>query len=284
MGQLVVVRRRGTRPFGERDSRFLSVVATQLAAVAERADLQRDATAAEVLRQASQLKTALLNAVSHDMRTPLASIKAAAGSLGQSDVEWTEAERAEFAESIEQQADRLDRMVANLLDLSRMEAGALRPQRALHDVGALVEDVLGRLRDRTAGHSLVVSIPDDLPPVSLDYVEIDQVLSNLVENASKYAPRPTTIDVSARRVGDMIEVEVADRGPGIPAESLGRIFEPFYRARRDGPSGVGLGLAVAKGLVEAHGGTIAARNRDGGGAQVTFSLPAEVPVPTRRAS
>ena len=283
-GHLVVVRRRGTRPFGERDSRFLSVVATQLAAVAERADLQRDATAAEVLRQASQLKTALLNAVSHDMRTPLASIKAAAGSLGQSDVEWTEAERAEFAESIEQQADRLDRMVANLLDLSRMEAGALRPQRALHDVGALVEDVLGRLRDRTAGHSLVVSIPDDLPPVSLDYVEIDQVLSNLVENAAKYAPRPTTIDVSARRVGDMIEVEVADRGPGIPAESLGRIFEPFYRARRDGPSGVGLGLAVAKGLVEAHGGTIAARNRDGGGAQVTFSLPAEVPVPTRRAS
>ena len=284
MGQLVVVRRRGTRSFGERDSRFLSVVATQLAAVAERADLQRKATDAEVLRQASQLKTALLNAVSHDMRTPLASIKAAAGSLGQSDVQWTEAERAEFTDSIEQQADRLDRMVANLLDLSRMEAGALRPQRALHDIGALVEDVLDRLRDRTAGHSVMVSIPDDLPPVSLDYAEIDQVLSNLVENAAKYAPRSTTIDVTARRVGDMIEVEVGDRGPGIPAESLGRIFEPFYRARRDGPSGVGLGLAVAKGLVEAHGGTIVARNRDGGGAQVTFSLPVEAPVTTRRAS
>lgn len=284
VGQLVVVRRRGTRPLGERDSRFLSVVVTQLAALAQRADLQRDATAAEVLRQANELKTALLNAVSHDMRTPLASIKAAAGNLGQSDVEWTEAERAEFAQSIEQQADRLDRMVGNLLDLSRMEAGVLRPQRALHDVGALVEDVLGRLRDRTSGHSVTVSIPDELPPVSLDYVEIDQVLSNLVENAAKYAPRGTTIDVSARQVGDMIEVEVADRGPGIPAESLGRIFEPFYRARGEGPSGVGLGLAVAKGLVEAHGGTIAARNRDGGGAQLTFSLPAEAAVPTRRAS
>ena len=284
VGHLVVVRRRGTRSFGERDSRFLSVVATQLAALAERADLQREATAAEVLRQANELKSALLNAVSHDLRTPLASIKAAAGSLGQNDVEWTETERAEFAESIEQQADRLDRMVANLLDLSRMEAGVLRPQRALHDIGALVEDVLGRLRDRTAGHSLTVSIPDGLPPVSLDYVEIDQVISNLVENAAKYAPRGTTIELSARRVGDEIEVEVADRGPGIPAESLARIFEPFYRARREGPSGVGLGLAVAKGLVEAHGGTIAVRNRDGGGAQLTFRLPAEAAAPGRRAS
>jgi len=222
--------------------------------------------------------------VSHDLRTPLASIKAAAGSLGQNDVEWTETERAEFAESIEQQADRLDRMVANLLDLSRMEAGVLRPQRALHDIGALVEDVLGRLRDRTAGHSLTVSIPDGLPPVSLDYVEIDQVISNLVENAAKYAPHGTTIEVSARWLRDVIEVEVADRGPGIPAESLARIFEPFYRARREGPSGVGLGLAVAKGLVEAHGGTIAARNRDGGGAQLTFRLPAEAVAPGRRAS
>jgi two-component system sensor histidine kinase KdpD len=175
-------------------------------------------------------------------------------------------------------------MVANLLDLSRMEAGVLRPQRALHDIGALVEDVLARLRDRTAGHTVQVSIPDDLRPVSLDYVEIDQVLSNLIENAAKYAPRDTRIDVSARGVRDMIEIEVADRGPGIPPESIGRIFEPFYRARREGPSGVGLGLAVAKGLVEAHGGTIAARNRDGGGAQLTFTLPAEDPVPARRAS
>ena len=283
-GQLIVVRRRGTRPLGERDSRFLGVVATQLASLAERVDLQRDATEAEVLRQANELKTALLNAVSHDMRTPLASIKAAAGSLGQSDIDWTETERAEFAASIEQQADRLDRIVANLLDLSRMEAGALRPQRALHDIGALVEDVLGRLRERTAGHAISVSIPDDLPPVSLDYVEIDQVLSNLIENAAKYAPNGTTIDVAARQAGEMIEVEVADRGPGIPAEAQGRIFEPFFRVRREGPSGIGLGLAVAKGLVEAHGGSIAARNRAGGGAIFTFTLPTAGAMPNRRAS
>jgi two-component system sensor histidine kinase KdpD len=283
-GQLVVVRRRGTRPLGERDSRFLAVVATQLASLAERAELQRDATEAEVLRQASELKTALSNAVSHDMRTPLASIKAAAGSLGQSDVAWTDAERAEFTTSIEEQADRLDRIVANLLDLSRMEAGALRPQRTLHDVGTLVEDVLGRLSDRTAGHTVSVAVPDDLPPVWLDYVEIDQVLSNLIENAAKYAPRGTTIDVAARLAGEMVELEVADRGPGIPSEMATRIFEPFFRVRREGPSGIGLGLAVAKGLVEAHGGTIAARNRDGGGASFAFTLPSADAIPTRRAS
>jgi two-component system sensor histidine kinase KdpD len=288
VGQLVVVRRRGTRPLGERDSRFLGVVATQLASLAERAELQRDSTEAEVLRQANELKTALLNAVSHDMRTPLASIKASAGSLRQRDVTWTDADRDEFAQAIEQQADRLDRIVANLLDLSRMEAGALRPQRALHDVGALVEDVLERLREQTAQHPILVSIDPDLPPVSLDYVEIDQVLSNLVENAAKYAPAGTPIDVTARRVGGDVEVEVADRGPGVPADAAPRLFEPFFRVRRGGPTGLGLGLAVAKGLVEAHGGRISVRDREGGGARFAFTLPLAPSVPaaepTRRAS
>ncbi|MDP9319665.1 MAG: DUF4118 domain-containing protein [Chloroflexota bacterium] len=288
-GQLVVVRRRGTRPLGERDSRFLGVVATQLASLAERADLQRDATEAEVLRQASQLKTALLNAVSHDMRTPLASIKASAGSLRQRDVLWTDADRDEFAQAIEQQADRLDRIVANLLDLSRMEAGALRPQRALHDIGALVEDVLERLREQTTRHEVRVSIDRDLPPVPLDYVEIDQVLSNLVENAAKYAAPGTPIDVIARRTGDEVEVEVADRGPGVPPDAASRLFEPFFRVRHSGgPSGLGLGLAVAKGLVEAHGGRISVQDRAGGGARFAFTLPLvpSVPTaaPTRRAS
>jgi len=281
VGQLVVVRRRGTRPLGERESRFLSVIAAQLAAVAERADLQRDATQAEVLRQANELKTALLNAVSHDMRTPLASIKASAGSLLQRDVIWTDADRDEFAEAIEQQADRLDRIVANLLDLSRMEAGSLKPQLALHDVGALVEDVLERLRQQTARHPVAVSIDPDLPPVLLDYIEIDQVLSNLVENAAKYAPDGTPIDVAARRLGDHVEVEVTDRGPGVPPEARSRLFEPFFRVRQTGgPSGLGLGLAVAKGLVEAHGGHIAVRGREGGGTRFAFTLPLAPSVPT----
>jgi two-component system sensor histidine kinase KdpD len=288
VGQLIVVRRPGTRGFGARDDRFLGVVATQLAALAERVELERDATEAEVLRQANELKTALLSAVSHDMRTPLASIKASAGSLRQRDVPWTDDEREEFAQAIEQQADRLDRIVANLLDLSRMEAGALRPQRALHDVGALVEDVLERLRDRTQGHAVNTTIPADLPPVSLDYVEIDQVLSNLVENAAKYAPAGTPIDVTIAPVGSSLVIEVADRGPGIPADALARLFEPFFRVRRDGPSGIGLGLAVAKGLVEAHGGQITARNREGGGARFAFTLPlappAAAPRSARRAS
>jgi two-component system, OmpR family, sensor histidine kinase KdpD len=280
-GQLVVVRRRGTRPLGEQDSRFLGVVATQLGSLAERAELQHDATEAEVLRQANELKTALLNAVSHDMRTPLASIKASAGSLRQRNVTWTDADRDEFAEAIEQQADRLDRIVANLLDLSRMEGGALQPQQALHDVGALVEDVLERLQQQTAQHPVAVSIAPDLPPVSLDYIEIDQVLSNLVENAAKYAPAGTPIEVTARRLGDLVEVEVADRGPGVPPEAAARLFEPFFRVRNTGgPTGLGLGLAVAKGLVEAHGGRISVRGREGGGARFAFTLPLAPSVPT----
>ena len=277
-GQLVVVRRRGTRPLGERDTRFLGVVATQLASLVERAELQREANESEVLRQGNELKTAMLNAVSHDMRTPLASIKASAGSLRQKDVTWSSADQDEFAQAIEQQADRLDRIVANLLDLSRMEAGALHPQRALHDVGALVEDVLGRLRDRTAGHAVRTSIPDDLQPAWLDYVEIDQVLSNLVENAAKYAPAGSTIEVTVRAAGDHVEIEVSDRGPGIPLEALPRVFEPFFRVRREGPAGIGLGLAVAKGLIEAHGGTITVRNREGGGTQFRVSMPLGSPV------
>ena len=277
-GQLIVVRRPGTRGFGARDDRFLGVVATQLAALAERVELQRDATEAEVLRQANELKTALLNAVSHDMRTPLASIKASAGSLLQHDVSWTDEEREDFAQAIEQQADRLDRIVANLLDLSRMEAGALRPQRALHDVGALVEDVLERLRDRTQGHELRVRIPADLPPALLDYVEIDQVLSNLIENAAKYAPAGTAIELTIAQSGGSVEFEVADRGPGVPLDALAHLFEPFFRVRRDGPSGIGLGLAVAKGLVEAHGGRISVRNREGGGARFAFTLPLPAPA------
>jgi two-component system, OmpR family, sensor histidine kinase KdpD len=162
-----------------------------------------------------------------------------------------------------------------------MEAGTLKPQRALHDVGALVEDVLERLQQQTAHHPVAVLIAPDLPPVSLDYIEIDQVLSNLVENAAKYAPAGTPIDVTARRLGDLVEVEVADRGPGVPPEAASRLFEPFFRVQNTGgPTGLGLGLAVAKGLVEAHGGRISVRGREGGGARFAFTLPLPPSVPT----
>jgi len=275
LGSLHLVRSANGLGFNAADDRLLSTVATQIATAVDRARLQQEATEAEILRRTDELKTALLNAVSHDLRTPLASIIASAGSLRQKDVSWTEREREEFTEAIEQEAERLNRIVGNLLDLSRMEAGSLHPETGWYDLTALIDDVLGRLRSVTSQHHVMVDLPEDLPPVLLDYVEIDQVLSNLIENAAKYAPPGTEIRVAARRVGQEVEVEVADRGPGIPQFSMARLFEPFYRGEVQGPrpKGTGLGLAVAKGLIVAHGGRIWAETRKGGGMRFVFTLP-----------
>ncbi|MCL5256529.1 MAG: ATP-binding protein [Chloroflexi bacterium] len=277
VGDLMLVRRSGSPNFTSAEDRLLSAVTTQLGLWVERVRLQRQATDAEVLRRTDDLKTALLNAVSHDLRTPLSSIIASAGSLRQCDVEWTGEEREEFAKAIEEEAQRLNQIVGNLLDLSRIEGGNLRPQKAWYDMGALVDDVLGHLRPLLARHKISVSIPEDLPPVYLDYVEIDQVFSNLLENAAKYTPAGTEIDISARTTDGEIQVEVADRGPGIPPANLPFVFEPFYRVSEKSSlqKGTGLGLAVAKGLVEAHGGRIWAESRQGGGERFIFSLPLE---------
>ena len=241
----------------------------------ERDRLREAATEAEVLRRADDLKTALLGAVSHDLRTPLASIIASAGSLRQRDVQWSDSERDGFLADIENEARRLGRIVANLLDLSRMESGTLRPERGWYDVAALVDDAVGRLRALTGGHAVRVSIPDDLPPVPLDYVEIDQVLTNVIENAARHTPGGSTIWIAAQRDGDAVTISVSDDGPGIAPNARARIFDPFVRGgdRRSGARGAGLGLAIARGLVEAHGGAITADDRPGGGTRIRITLP-----------
>jgi two-component system sensor histidine kinase KdpD len=212
--------------------------------------------------------------VSHDLRTPLSSIIASAGSLLQRDIDWTEDEEREFAQAILSESERLNRLVGNLLDLSRIEAGSLRPEKGWYDLRSLVQEVVGRLSNVTGAHKLVLDIPEDLPPVYFDYVEIDQVLSNLIENAVKYTPPGTEILVTAKADRDEVVVEVADTGPGIPLDALPRLFDAFYRASpKGGARGSGLGLAVAKGLVEAHGGRITAENRPAGGARFVFTLP-----------
>jgi two-component system, OmpR family, sensor histidine kinase KdpD len=275
IGALLLVSRHDALSFGPAADRLLSAVAAQIGVAVERARLRREAMEAEILRRTDELKTALLNAVSHDLRTPLASIIASAGSLLQEDVVWTKDEQRDFAQAIEEEAQRLNRIVGNLLDLSRLEGGSLRPEKAWYDLGALVDDVVGRLRPLTARHRVTVVVPDDLPPIPLDYVEIDQVLTNLIENAVKYTPPGSEIEVTVRRTPDDVRVTVADHGPGIPEAALPRLFESFYRVDTDGarPQGQGVGLAVAKGLVEAHGGHIWAANRAGGGAAFTFALP-----------
>jgi two-component system sensor histidine kinase KdpD len=286
VGTISLVREQGGSGFRAVDNRLLLAVAAQLGLAVERERLRREAMETEVLRRTDELKTALLNAVSHDLRTPLASIIASAGSLRQRDVAWTEQDQQEFAEAIEQEARRLNRIVSNLLDLSRIEAGSLRPAADWYDVGALIDDVVGRLRPVTAQHRVSVDVPEDLPPVQLDYVEIDQVLSNLIENAVKYTPPGGEINIGVRPGDGEVEISVADRGPGLPAAALARVFDPFYRvdgtSRADSsgprPLGTGLGLAVARGLVEAHGGRIWVENRPGGGACFTFTLPLHAPL------
>jgi two-component system sensor histidine kinase KdpD len=273
IGALLLAHASGT--FVESEDRLLSAVAAQIGLAVERDRLHAEATEAEILRRTDKLRATLLNAVSHDLRTPLATIMASAGSLRQQDVAWTEADRQGFAQAIEEEAEHLNHLVGNLLDISRIEGGSLKPQMSWHDLGSLIEDVLDRLRPVTRGHQLKVTVPDDLPAIWLDPVEIGEVLYNLVENATKYAPQDTKISIDAQRDGSGVRVQVSDRGPGIPPEAMAHLFDPFYRVidGKPRPQGLGLGLAIVKGLVEAHGGRVWAERRPGGGARFAFTLP-----------
>jgi len=255
---------------------FFWTFVDQATSIIERARLRRESLQIEVLQRTDALRAALLSSVSHDLRTPLASIKASASSLLQEDVQWNDEERRSFALAIEREADRLNRLVANLLDMSRIEGGALKPEKEWYPIDELIHDVLGHLQPMLQNRAVIAHLPDDLPPVELDYLEIDQVLTNLIENAVRYTPSESPIEIRAQIDGDQMVISVADRGPGIPPADLERVFDKFYRVLgplSKGTPGSGLGLAVSKGLVEAHGGHIWAENREGGGAIFHFTLP-----------
>jgi two-component system sensor histidine kinase KdpD len=216
------------------------------------------------------LRSTLLSSVSHDLRTPLAAITGAASTLLGPKALGPEAER-ELKEAIHEEADRLNRLVSNLLDMTRLEAGSLQLQRDWHSLEELVGTALARLEGQTKERPVTVAIPSDLPLVSVDPVLIEQLLVNLLENAFKYTPPGSPVRVAAGVNEGSIEVEVADEGPGFPAGAEERIFEKFYR----GPStahGSGLGLPICKAIVTAHGGRIWAENRPRGAA-FRFSLP-----------
>ena len=289
---------RGGKLHGE-ERRLLTSTADQLALALDRAGLQRQMVRTEVQRQTDELRSVMLLSVSHDFRTPLAAIKAAAGSLragGASPAaDLDTAARDAAAEQVEREADRLNRLVENLLGLSRIEAGALRLDRQWYPLRELVEDTAARLAGILATRRLVVDVPDGLPPVSLDYVLVQQVLANLLDNAIKHTPTGSEIRVAARHQNSPPEVvvRVMDRGPGVPAAERERVFAPFYRlpttagttataaARAGDPtparSGSGYGLAVCAGFIAAHGGRIWVEDAPGGGAAFAFSLPLTSP-------
>src|SRR5229473_2698952 len=201
----------------------------QASSLIERARLRRENLRIAVLQRTDELRAALLSSVSHDLRTPLASIKAAASSLLQEDVQWDDEARRSFALTIEREADRLNRLVANLLDMSRIEGGALKPEKEWYPIDELIHDVLGRMQTILLDRVVQTHLPDDLPPVQLDYLQIEQVLTNLIENAVRYTPSDSPIDLSAYIEGEQMVISVADRGPGIPPADLERVFDKFYR-------------------------------------------------------
>lgn len=246
--------------------------------------LEAETLARKEAEKANEVKFRFLAMISHELRTPLTSIKGFATTLLADDVTWDAASQRDFLETINQEADKLTELIEQLLDLSRLEAGTLRIVAQERTLSAIVSATLAQLEALTGEHQLIVTIPDDLPPVVADAQRIGQVLANLVNNASKFSPSGTHISISATRKGKAVQVDVADQGRGIAPEERARVFESFYQTNKEGNSkrarGVGLGLAICRGLVEAHGGRIWIQDRPGPGTTISFTLPiAEVSCP-----
>jgi two-component system sensor histidine kinase KdpD len=251
--------------------RLVEAGAGQCAAALDRDRLRTQAAQAEALAAGNRMRTALLAAVSHDLRTPLASIKASVSSLRQTDVAWSPQDEAALLETVEESADRLDALIANLLDMTRVHTGALQPYlqpAAIDEVAPLA------LRGLPDGNLVSLDVPEDLPLVQTDAGLLERALANLCSNALRYSPIDQPPRLVARLVGDRVEVAVVDHGPGVAVDQRERMFEPFQRlGDRDITTGVGLGLAVARGFVEALGGRLSATETGGGGLTMTVSLP-----------
>jgi len=248
---------------------LLAGYAAQAAAALDRERLRTQAAQAEALAEGNRMRTALLAAVSHDLRTPLASIKASVSSLRQTDVEWSEADQADLLATIEQNADRLDALIGNLLDMSRLHTGSLQPFLRPTAIDEVAPVAVGGLDDSLR---LEMAVPDGFPLVLADPGLLERVLANLFSNALRYSPSGQPPELRASLDGGTVRLEVVDHGPGVPEEQKERIFEPFTRVGDRHP-GVGLGLAVAKGFAEAMGGRIAAADTPGGGLTVQVTLP-----------
>jgi two-component system, OmpR family, sensor histidine kinase KdpD len=251
---------------------LLAGYAAQAAAALDRERLRTQAAQAEALAEGNRMRTALLAAVSHDLRTPLASIKASVSSLRQTDVEWSEADEADLLATIEQNADRLDALIGNLLDMSRLHTGSLQPFLRPTAIDEVAPVALLGLDDSLR---VEMAVPDGFPLVLADPGLLERVLANLFSNALRHSPaNGRAPELHAQLAGDTVVLEVVDHGPGVPDEAKERIFEPFTRVGDRLPGGVGLGLAVARGFAEAMGGQIEARDTPGGGLTVAITLTA----------
>jgi two-component system sensor histidine kinase KdpD len=250
----------------------LSTFARQGALALERLELAEEARAAALRARTEEMRGSLLSAVSHDLRTPLAAITGAATSLRDDDG-LTPETRRELVQAICEEAERLERLVGNLLDMTRLEAGAVTPRREWVPLEELVVSAVARLEGRMGRRPIEIGIPPDLPLVAVDPVLIEQLFVNLLENAAKYTPAGSPVEVTATAPGQVLVVELSDSGPGLPAGGEERIFEKFFRGAHAGIPGVGLGLPICRAIAEVHGGSVHAFNREGGGAIFRITLP-----------
>jgi two-component system sensor histidine kinase KdpD len=279
LGSLWVMRARAEHEPDRAETRILAAAADQLGQAVVRDRLAEEATNAEILRESESLKSALLDSVSHDLRTPLATIRAAAGSMLDRSIGWSEEDQLEAFQTIDAEAERMGRLVRNLLDLSRIEGGALRPELAAHDAGEIARQAVARIH--AEGKAIGVDVPPTLPPVLIDDVYLGQILANLLENAVRYGG--STIVVQGRDLPDegAVELSVADDGDGVPVRALAHLFDKFYQVpRTDDLSrrGMGIGLTVVAGLAHAMGGTVRAERSATGGLAVVVQLrAADVP-------
>lgn len=261
-------------PSSPTEKTMVKTYAGQGALVLERAALSQAEGKARLLEESDRFKSSLLSAVSHDLRTPLATIKAIASSLRSGQISWDSPARVDLVAAIDEETDHLNLLVGNLLDMSRIESGALRPDRKWNSLSEVLDSALARIRGLTTGHSILVDIPEDLPAVPVDFIQLGQVFINLISNSLKFAPPDTPVRVHAHlRDETTMLIQVSNQGPPIPTQDLQRIFDRFYRKTgADGVAGIGLGLSICKGIVDAHGGSIWAENLPDGLA-FNFTIP-----------
>ena len=270
------------------EKRLLQTFASQGALALERARLAQAESRARILEESDQLKSVILSSVSHELRTPLSTIKAAASSLRSNEVSWDSAARSELIAAIDDEADHLNMLVGNLLDMSRIESGVLKPKREWNILPEIVESVLARMKRMAGEHHVEVDVPESLPLVPVDFVQMEQVFTNLLSNSVKYAPGKSVIRVRAFVEENSMHVIVSNQGPQVPQEHLERIFDKFFRlTATDKVTGTGLGLSICKGIIEAHGGRLWAENvPDGLAFNFTFPLiwegmsPPKMPMDT----
>jgi two-component system, OmpR family, sensor histidine kinase KdpD len=284
-GTLVAVRRAGEPPLPEIDARLLEACARQAAIAIERARLSEEAEDSRLDAEANQLRAALFSSVSHDLRTPLASIKASVTSLLDAAAAHDAEQQRELLQTVLEETDRLNRVVGNILDLAKARAGAMAPAKEPTAVDEIVESVVHRMAGRLTDVRVRTALRDDVPEIRADPVQLDQVITNLLENAARFSPPGGEVLIAVAPWHGGVQVRIADEGPGVPPEERERVFEPFYRRDDGHRTGSGLGLAIARAIVFAHGGRIWIEGTPLGGAAVVFELPpGGEPSPSRTAS